>query len=101
MTERFTLSDRKLSEIDNDVAIFDEKIPCTQRYVCKILNELNDENEQLKKEQDQLMSKTAETIAEHQKKVLDLIDEKMEQCTLFNDTKSIVVLSDLKKGLSE
>ena len=53
MTEkRFTMSDRHLSEVNNDVAIADEGIPCTQRQVLKLLNELSEENKQLKQFKD-------------------------------------------------
>ena len=48
MTKRFTMSDRHLSEVNNDIAIADGGIPCTQRQVCKLLNELSEENEQLR-----------------------------------------------------
>ena len=49
MTEkRFTLTNKSLSKIGNDVAIADDGVPCTQRFVCNLLNELTEENEQLK-----------------------------------------------------
>lgn len=52
MTEkRFTLSDRDLREVNNTVAIADDGIPCTQRYICRLLNELHDENTMLKEHQ--------------------------------------------------
>lgn len=51
MTEkRFSLSERDLNEINNTNAIADNRIPCTQRQIVKLLNELHDENEQLKTE---------------------------------------------------
>ena len=50
--KRFTLSERDLNEINNTNAIADNGIPCTQRHIVKLLNELADENEQLRKEND-------------------------------------------------
>lgn len=47
--KRFTLSERDLNEINNTNTIVDNGIPCTQRYIVKLLNELHDENEELKK----------------------------------------------------
>ena len=48
--KRFSLSERDLNEINNTNAIADDRIPCTQRQIVKLLNELHDENEQLKGE---------------------------------------------------
>ena len=55
--KRFTLSERDLNEINNSNAIADDGIPCTQRHILKLLNELYDENEELKQ---QLKLKEAE-----------------------------------------
>lgn len=46
--------------------------------LCKLLNELHEENLELKKDNSRLVNETANIIAEHQKQVLDLIDEKMD-----------------------
>lgn len=46
--KRFTLSERDLNEINNTNAIADDGIPCTQRQIVKLMNELHDENEKLK-----------------------------------------------------
>lgn len=48
--KRFTIGDMALQDVYCGCipAILDEEVPCTQKYVCKILNELNDENYQLK-----------------------------------------------------
>ena len=46
--KRFSLSESDLNEINNTNAIADNGIPCTQRYIVKLLNELHDENEELK-----------------------------------------------------
>ena len=49
MTEkRFTLSERDLNEINNTNVIADNGIPNTQRQIVKLLNELYDENKELK-----------------------------------------------------
>lgn len=50
MTERFSIGDRVLQEVYDGCipAILDGGIPCTQRYVLKLLNELDDENKCLK-----------------------------------------------------
>ena len=45
--------------------------------VCNLLNELSEENYQLKLDNNRLVNETAKSVAEHQKKVLDLIDEKL------------------------
>ena len=61
MTEkRFTLSERDLNEINNTNAIVDNGIPCTQRYIVKLLNELHDENEELKKRNEYLKKRCDE-----------------------------------------
>ena len=59
MTDRFSLSGRSLNEINNAIAINDEGIPCTQRKVCRLLNELHNENEQLKMKNDNLIKISA------------------------------------------
>ena len=58
MTEkRFSLSERDLNEINNTNAIADNGIPCTQRQIVKLLNELHDENEELKQYNTELINK--------------------------------------------
>jgi len=47
--------------------------------LCEMLNELNDENEQLKSDNNRLVNETAKVVAEHQKKVLDLINDKINE----------------------
>ena len=54
--KRFTLSERDLNEINNTNAIADNGIPCTQRHIVKLLNELHEENVQLKQFQEQVAS---------------------------------------------
>ena len=48
--KRFTIGDRALQEVYGGCipAILDGGIPCTQSQVLKLLNELHEENEQLK-----------------------------------------------------
>ena len=48
--KRFSLSESDLNEINNTNAIADNRIPCTQKQIVKLLNELHDENEQLKQQ---------------------------------------------------
>ena len=42
--------------------------------LCKLLNELHEENLELKKDNSRLVTETAKIVAEHQRKVLELID---------------------------
>ena len=58
--KRFTLSERDLNEINNSNAIADDGIPCTQRHILKLLNELYDENEQLKQQNEFLKKRCNE-----------------------------------------
>lgn len=58
--KRFSLSERDLNEINNTNSIADNGIPCTQRYIVKLLNELHDENEELKKENEFLKKRCDE-----------------------------------------
>lgn len=58
--KRFSLSERDLNEINNTNAIADNRIPCTQRYIIKLLNELHDENEQLKQRNEYLKQRCNE-----------------------------------------
>ena len=46
--------------------------------VCNRLNELYEENKQLKADNNRLVNETAKVVAEHQRKVLELIDEKIK-----------------------
>lgn len=67
--KRFILSDRRLSEVGNDIAIADWGVPCTQRQVYKLLNELAEENEQLKQQKDKWKQQCI-----HFKEMLDDMD---------------------------
>lgn len=55
--KRFTLSGLDLKEINSSDAIMDDGIPCTQRYIVKLLNELHDENEKLKQFKEDVFNK--------------------------------------------
>ena len=46
--------------------------------IARLLNGLNDENEQLKSDNNRLVNETAKIIGEHQRKVLNLIDRKIK-----------------------
>ena len=48
------------------------------KIVCRFGNSLADENKQLKLDNNRLVNETAKIIAEHQRKVLNLIDEKIK-----------------------
>ena len=72
--------------------------------LCKLLNELHEENLELKKDNSRLVTETANTIAEHQKQVLDLVDEKIKELKNINNVsiiprESIDILEQLKKEL--
>ena len=45
----------------------------------QIIHDLNEENEQLKADNNRLVNETARIIAEHQKRVFDLIDKSLEK----------------------
>lgn len=90
MTEkRFTLSERDLNEINNTNAIVDNGIPCTQRYIVKLLNELHDENQKLltlSNIQKKALVKTIkdltkenEELKHFQEKVFSLIEDELDE----------------------
>ena len=77
-----------------------------EKDVCNLLNELAEENEQLKADNNRLVNETARIVAEHQGRVLDLIDEKIKEnkrdykMTYEDELKGrIEVLEELKKEL--
>lgn len=80
--KRFTLTNRSLSEIGNDTAIADDGVPCTQRFVCNLLNELIEENEQLKSRVDYLERKIQRERMSYQKQ-----HEKWENETITENEK--------------
>lgn len=97
MTEkRFTLTNRSLSEIGNDVAIADDGVPCTQRFVCNLLNELTEENEQLKHDATVLIQanqdyrRENEQLKQFQEQVASVIESKMGD-NVCNDYKMEVL----------
>jgi hypothetical protein len=47
--------------------------------VCNLLNELSEENEQLKADNNRLVNETAKIVAEHQRKVFKLIDNNINE----------------------
>jgi len=77
----------------------------------RIANKLNvfqKENEQLKSDNNRLVNETAKIIAEHQKKILDLIDKSLEKDKQYYEMSyedylngRIEALQELKKELSE
>ena len=69
MTEkRFTLSERDLNEINNTNAIADNGIPCTQRHIVKLLNELYDENKKLKQFKENVLVLIEEKVKDYEHK---------------------------------
>lgn len=80
------------------------------------LSKCREENEQLKSDNNRLVNETARIVAEHQGRVLELIDEKIDKCEpidyarniegdvpVFNceTATEIRVLNELKKELRE
>ena len=84
------MSDRHLSEVNNDIAIADGGIPCTQRQVCKLLNELSEENEQLKKQLNDITLEWKQNLIEFNKDELYVKDNNTE-ITLKNQNLLIQV----------
>lgn len=75
-------------------------------YWYKQYKELLNENEQLKSDNNRLVNETAKVVAEHQKRVLDLIDDKIKELKNINNIpliprESIEVLEQLKKELQK
>ena len=90
MTEkRFTLSERDLNEINNSNAIADDGIPCTQRHIVKLLNELYDENQKLLTLSNiqkkalvgaiKDLTKENEELKHFREKVFSLIEDELEE----------------------
>ena len=85
-------------EIDNTIQFIIETIEMK-------LNQLYDENEQLKSDNNRLVKQTAETIEKHQQRVLDLIDEKIIECEKavedirYNGKDSYIVKHDVASKL--
>ena len=87
--KRFTLSERDLNEINNSNAIADERIPCTQRHIVKLLNELHDENQKLLTlsniqkralvEAIKDLTKENEKLKHFREKVFSLIEEELDE----------------------
>ena len=57
--------------------------------VCKLLNELSEENKQLKADNNRLVNETAKIVAEHQGRVLDLIDKRIDKCEPIDYARNI------------
>ena len=88
---------------------------CERDSLKKDVESLEKENEQLKADNNRLVNETAKIIAEHQGRVLDLIDEKIDElekrykfgqevykgCPMHNIRFGINTLKELKKELSE
>lgn len=87
-----------------------------QGKIANKLNMLNKENEQLKADNNRLVNETAKVVAEHQKKVLDLINKRIDKCKPTDYVRNIKgdvpvfdcetateirVLNELKMELSE
>lgn len=87
--KRFTLSERDLNEINNTNVIADDGIPCTQRQIVKLLNELHDENQKLLTLNNiqkraligtiKDLTKENEELKHFQEKVFSLIEDELEE----------------------
>lgn len=107
--KRFIIDDDGIVTDMVDLSMYIDNDDC-----CEKLNELNDENRQLKADNNRLVNETAKVVAEHQSKVLDLIDNKVEElekrykvgqlnygCPMHNIRFGINVLKELKKELTK
>ena len=66
--------------------------PCNKdgfQDLCEMLNELHDENKQLKADNNRLINETARIVAEHQGKVLELIDKRIDKCEPIDYARNI------------
>ena len=100
--EQWGVVDRSLEGTDQLVLITTNKSGTL--YLINELNALNNENKQLKADNNRLVNETARIVAEHQGRVLDLIDETIEYYSdkyELYDTNAIDVLEELKKELTE
>ena len=70
--KRFTLSERDLNEINNTNAIADNGIPCTQRHIVKLLNELYDENKKLKQFKENVLVLLEEKVKDYEHKPVSI-----------------------------
>lgn len=87
--KRFTLSERDLNEINNSNAIADDGIPCIQRHIVKLLNELYDENQKLLTLSNiqkkalvgaiKDLTKENEELKHFQEKVFSLIEDELDE----------------------
>lgn len=57
--------------------------------VCNELKGLQKENEQLKADNNRLVNETAKVVAEHQNKVLNLIDKRIDKCEPIDYARNI------------
>ena len=77
------------------------------RDITKRLNIYADENKQLKSDNNRLVNETAKIVAEHQKRVLDLIDEKLNSFDEIYTNGDLalstgkILLLELKRELQE
>ena len=114
--KRFTLDEWDIWDYaDTMLVILQNGEFISNADVCELLNNLIEENEQLKSDNNRLVNETAKVVAEHQKKVLDLIDEKIDKlekrykfgqevykgCPMHNILFGINSLKELKKELQE
>lgn len=100
--KRFILDDDGIVTDMLDLSMYIDNEDC-----CEKLNELSEENKQLKEDNNRLVNETAKVVAEHQKKILDLIDEKIKETQKLNgvDTSGYYnrmnLLLELKEELQE
>lgn len=114
MTKRFTLINWD-NYAEGDYIYYDDGEEMGSLDVLDTLNSLSEENKQLKSDNNRLVNQTAKIVSEHQRKVLNLIDKKIDElerqykfgqevfkgCPMHNILHSINTLKELKKELKE
>lgn len=92
----------KCKELEKENERLNSKLSDYATQIGDLTEERNDyyaKNEQLKREIEDFQTLLASKEEIYLKPVITMIDEKMEQCVLFEDNKCAVILSELKQEL--